>query len=268
MSSPIINNHIKVGYVCLIDSASTHIILKDKQYFSHLVMREANVSTISGSTNLIEGSGSANVVLHGGTKLHIDDALYSTKSRRNLLSYKDIRRNGYHIETIEEENREYIAITNMVAGNKYYLEKLPAISSGLYYTHISTIESNFTINSKFMDHDKFVIWYDRLGHPGSIMMRKILENSIGHSLLSTKIQQSKDFACVACSQGKLIIRPSPTKVRNESLTFLERIQGDICGPIHPLCGPFRYFMVLHQLNGHMSPYYPLVIWLLRDYLLN
>ena len=26
--------------------------------------------------------------------------------------------------------------------------------------------------------------------------------------------------------------------------FLERIQSDICGPIHPPCGPFRYFMVL------------------------
>ena len=26
--------------------------------------------------------------------------------------------------------------------------------------------------------------------------------------------------------------------------FLERIQGDICGPIHPPCVPFRYFMVL------------------------
>ena len=30
----------------------------------------------------------------------------------------------------------------------------------------------------------------------------------------------------------------------ESPVFLERIHGDICGPIRPLCGPFRYFMVL------------------------
>ncbi|CAN0846817.1 hypothetical protein LINGRAHAP2_LOCUS4637 [Linum grandiflorum] len=60
--------------------------------------------------------------------MHIDDALYSTKSRRNLLSYKDIRRNRYHIETFEEAKREYIAITSMVASNKYYLEKLPANS--------------------------------------------------------------------------------------------------------------------------------------------
>ena len=252
MDTTAIHDNIKNEDVCLIDSASTHTILKDKKYFSHLVMREANVSTISGSSNLIEGSGRATVLLHGGTRMHIDDALYSTKSHRNLLSYKDIRRNGYHIETIEEENKEYIAITSMVDGNKCYLEKLPSISSGLYYTFISTIESHSIINSKFMDRDRFVVWHNRLGHPGTIMMRKILENSLGHSLMSKRIPQSNDLACIACSQGKLIIRPSSIKVRNESLTFLERIQGDICGPIHPSCGPFRYFMVLIDASTKWS----------------
>ena len=32
-------------------------------------------------------------------KFCIDDTLYSSKSKRNLLSFKDIRSNGYHIET-------------------------------------------------------------------------------------------------------------------------------------------------------------------------
>ncbi|CAN1319935.1 hypothetical protein LINPERPRIM_LOCUS31483 [Linum perenne] len=103
MSINFIGNNINNGDVCIIDSASTHTILKDKKYFSYLVMREANVSTISGSTNLIEGSGKTNLLLHGETKMHIEDALYSTKSCRNLLSYKDIRRNEYHIETTEEK---------------------------------------------------------------------------------------------------------------------------------------------------------------------
>ena len=34
------------------------------------------------------------------------------------------------------------------------------------------------------------------------------------------------------------------KIRNESISFSEWIQGDICGPIHPPCGSFIYFMVL------------------------
>ncbi|CAN1337690.1 hypothetical protein LINPERPRIM_LOCUS37706 [Linum perenne] len=168
MSINFIGNNINNGDMCIIDSASTHTILKDKKYFTYLVMREANVSTIFGSTNLIEGSRRANVFLHGGTKMHIEDALYSTKSCRNLLSYKDIRRNGYHIETMEEENKEYLVITSIISGNKYIHERLPSISSSLYYTYISTIESHATINSTFMNREKFVVWHNRLGHLGSI----------------------------------------------------------------------------------------------------
>nr|GEZ06644.1 retrovirus-related Pol polyprotein from transposon TNT 1-94 [Tanacetum cinerariifolium] len=62
--------------------------------------------------------------------------------------------------------------------------------------------------------------------------------------------------CTSCSFEKLIARPSPLKVEKESLVFLERIQGDICGPIHPPCGPFRYFMVLIDASSkwsHVSP---------------
>jgi hypothetical protein len=52
--------------------------------------------------------------------------------------------------------------------------------------------------------------------------------------------------------GKLILRPSPLKIHAEPLKFLERIQGDICGPIQPLSGPFRYFMVLIDASTRWS----------------
>ena len=57
------------------------------------------------------------------------------------------------------------------------------------------------------------------------MMRRIVQNSNGHPLMSRQILKSHDFNCTACSQGKLIIRPSFTKIL-------------------PPSGPFRYFMVL------------------------
>ena len=94
--------------LCLADSATTHTILKDKKYFSQLTLVEANVNTISGPADLIEGSGRANIMLSGGTTFMINDALFSSRSRRNLLSFKDIRRNGYHIETKNEDNTEYL----------------------------------------------------------------------------------------------------------------------------------------------------------------
>ena len=84
------------------------------------------------------------------------------------------------------------------------------------------------------------------------MMRRIIENSQGHSLINKKILQANELSCVACSQGKLIIRPSPAKVGYENPTFLERIQGDICGPVHPPSGPFKYFMVLIDASTKWS----------------
>ncbi|PIN15441.1 hypothetical protein CDL12_11914 [Handroanthus impetiginosus] len=109
-------------------------------------MAEANVNTISGSTKLIEGSGRANILLPGGTKFVVDDALFSSKSKKNLLSFKDIRRNRYHIDTINESNIEYLCITKIVSRKKCILEKLPAFSSALYYTNISMVETHAIVN--------------------------------------------------------------------------------------------------------------------------
>ncbi|KAB2090041.1 hypothetical protein ES319_A03G100200v1, partial [Gossypium barbadense] len=107
---------------------------------------DAHVNTISNGSKLIEGLGRAIILLPKGTKFVIDDALYSTKSQKKLLSFKDIRFNGYHIETLNKKNIEYLYITNVECGKKYVLEMLPAFSLGLYYTHISAIEAHVTTN--------------------------------------------------------------------------------------------------------------------------
>jgi len=45
--------------------------------------------------------------------LHIKNAFYSPKSNRNLLCFKYIRLNGYHIETNNEGDIEYLYITRI-----------------------------------------------------------------------------------------------------------------------------------------------------------
>ena len=70
-----------------------------KEYFSQLSPAETYISTISGTNSLIEGSRRAYILLSEGTRIIINDALYSSKSTRNLLSFKDIRHNGYYLET-------------------------------------------------------------------------------------------------------------------------------------------------------------------------
>ena len=70
---------------CLANYATMHAILQDKRYFLELKLIKANVSTISGTPNLVEGSKRINITLPNGTRFHINDVLYSRKSRKNLL---------------------------------------------------------------------------------------------------------------------------------------------------------------------------------------
>jgi len=98
----------------------------------------------------------------------------------------------------------------------------------------------------------FKIWHERLGHPRLTMMRKIITTSAGHGINTSHFPKPKYFLCTSCATGKLIIRPSYQKIKDESLRFFERIQGDIGGPIHPLSGPFRHFMVLIDASTRWS----------------
>ena len=89
--------------ICLVDRGTTHTILKNPKFFSELCENISyKVSTIVGSANIIEGSGRAHIVLPNGTHIFIQNALYSSNSKRNMLGFKDIKMNGYHIETIDE----------------------------------------------------------------------------------------------------------------------------------------------------------------------
>jgi hypothetical protein len=73
---------------------------------------------------------------------------------------------------------------------------------------------------------------------------------------TSKFPKPSDFVCTACATGKLILRPSYLKIKAEPLTFLERIQGDICDLIHPLTGPTSWYLLMHQQDGTMYVYYP------------
>ena len=110
-----LGSKINSGEICRADSATTHTILRDQKYFSHITLVEANVNTISGPADLIDGSERATIMLPCGTIFHINDALYSVRSRRNLLCFKYIRHNGYHIETTYDNNKEYLCITHIVS---------------------------------------------------------------------------------------------------------------------------------------------------------
>ena len=95
-----------------------------------------------------------------GTTLHIKEALLYPESTRNLLSFKDIRGNDFHVETGEEDGREYLHITKRYSEARI-LEKLPSMSRGLYYTRIRALEVFTTLKTVFCSAELFSLWHDR-----------------------------------------------------------------------------------------------------------
>jgi hypothetical protein len=246
------------GEPCLIDSAATHTILRETKYFQTLQKRAENLTTIAGNKGRIVGSGRAIVVLPNDTRIFIEEAFLYPSATRTLLTFKDIRRSSYHVTTAREGGAEYLHITAPDECEIKVVEKARGTSSGLYYSKIKPPPEYVAMSTILKNPESFRIWHERLGHPDLRMMRNIINNSAGHGIKTKQIP--KDFLCVSCAKGKLITKPSYLKLKAESLGFLERLQGDICGPIHPMSGPFRYFMVLIDASTKWSHVCLLSTW--------
>jgi hypothetical protein len=169
-----------------------------------------------------------------------------------LLLFKDIRANNFHLETNDDDGEECLIMTKSMGDNKNIVEIFPSMRQALYYTYIKPTQKHVTIQTILRNNESYRIWHDRLEHPGLSMIKRITNNLNDHNLKKNGFPNHEDFVCVACAKGKLITRPSILRVRDQSLSFLEKIQGDICCPINPLSGPFQYFMVLIDASTKWS----------------
>ena len=67
-----------------------------------MTLHKENAHIISDPVEIIDGSGNATIVLSECTNLYIEDVLLSSRSKMNLLNFRDVLRNGYHIDTVNE----------------------------------------------------------------------------------------------------------------------------------------------------------------------
>jgi peptide/histidine transporter 3/4 len=125
--------------ICLVDSGTTNSILRETKYFQTLKKLNGNILTIVGRNVVIVGTGRAIFILPMGTQIIIEDALLYPDSTRILISYRDIRKNGFHIETHEDNKEEYLLFIKDNGYGKQIFEKIPSLSSGLYYTYIKPV---------------------------------------------------------------------------------------------------------------------------------
>ena len=67
----------------LAGNATTDSILRQRIYFTNFKPKLSHLATFSGHSNLIEGYGIARIMLSNGTKLAIQEALYSPRSKKS-----------------------------------------------------------------------------------------------------------------------------------------------------------------------------------------
>jgi peptide/histidine transporter 3/4 len=186
---------------CLVDSCTTNTILRETRYFESIKKTPRSIMTIAGGKSKIVGSGRATIILPVRTTLLIEEALLYPESTRTLLSFKDIRANGLHVETDDDNGKECLLITKRDAHGKHVVEKFPSFDTGLYYTKIVAPPVYTTLKTIFRSSELFCLWHDRLGHPGIRMMRNIINNSNGHGVNVKNFPNHDDFVCSACATG-------------------------------------------------------------------
>lgn len=86
------------------------------------------------------------------------------------------------------------------------------------------------------------IWHTRLEHPRTTVFRRMIPVTQGHNLTTADAGKTHEY--VACIQEKLVRKPSNWTLPTELPQPLHMIHGDICGPIDPPSGTFRYYFVL------------------------
>ena len=152
--------------ICIVDSGTTNTILRETKYFHTIMKNVGSITTIAGSDSCVIGSGKTTITLPMGTQIEIKEALLYPESTRTLLSFRDIRANGFHVETTEENGKEYLYIIKYGEYDKEVIEKFTSLESGLYYTKISAPAVYTSLKTVFRHFELFSLWHCRLGHPG------------------------------------------------------------------------------------------------------
>ena len=121
----------------LVDSATTHSILRHSQYFQfedcNRAWQTCELTTIARKRNFKFHEGRAQLLLLGGTPLTLAKAMYALAAPHNFISYKDLRAQGIHLTTELVQGKEAIELKRR--GETLALAKVG--TTGLYSVKIS-----------------------------------------------------------------------------------------------------------------------------------
>ena len=258
-------NDVSRPNIALLDSASTHIILTDPRFFEfpkrQTSWQYCKITTMAASRNLKFREGRTNVIQPGGHTLICAGAMFAPEAPRSLINYKDLRANDIHISTVMDRGEEALELrrgqsllATAVAGNEGLYRLVIQIISPISPKDVDEvcmadwpagpelINRNLAQNVSKDTTAKPDLWHRRLGHPSETVFRRMLPLVVGHNL--NALDAHKTTECTTCIQGKFSKKPSKWQLPTELPSPLYRIHGNVCGPINPPSGLFRYFFVI------------------------
>jgi hypothetical protein len=228
--------------MALLDSATTHTILRDPLSFSFTgnnteAWQVCKMLTIAGRRDFKFREGRAKIVLPGGATLWIERAMYAPSAHQSLISFKDLRAHGVHTFTVVKGHSEALELRQgtTVIATAYAgisgLYELPIVSTshpqfkGALASDLSEsqTETSQKLASPGSVPAKIGLWHNRRGHPGTTMFRRMIPILSGHEVCQG--DANKVGVCSACAQGKMINRPSRWKLSTELSPQLHRLHG-------------------------------------------
>jgi len=94
-----------------------------------------------------------------GTQITMEDALLYPDSTCTLLSFRDVRKNGFHVETHMDNKEKFLLFTKLTGYGKQICEKISSLQTGLYFTYTKPIE-HVAYKIIFQDVNAFQNWHD------------------------------------------------------------------------------------------------------------
>jgi hypothetical protein len=169
---------------------------------------ERSLKVADGKEASVEAVGSIVLHLHSGFKLHLNNVLYVSSLKRNLISVRLLDIDGFSCNF--GDMKCLIKYNDEDVGLAYLQDKLYLLS--LYESMLNICDDKDKHFSKNETSSK--LWHSRLGH--------ILRRRIEH-LIKEEILHPLDFSnfdqCIKCIKGD-----------DQSTRILELIHTDICDP--------------------------------------
>ncbi|KZV54798.1 hypothetical protein F511_04420 [Dorcoceras hygrometricum] len=198
-----------------IDTGATRHVCSDKEMFATLQESEYGEKLYMGNsaTSEIKGQGKVVLKMTSGKELTLNNVLYVSDIRKNLVSGSLLNKHGFRI--VFESDKVVVSKNGMYVGRGY-------VSDGLFKLNVMAIKPKVNkVNPSAYVLESPYLWHGRLGHVNYDTIRRL----INLKNIPT-FQIDKSHKCEICVEAKQTRSSFKTIERNTEP--LDLIHTDVC----------------------------------------